>query len=178
MKLPNLASRSTVVTGLILLGAASRLLPHPPNFTPVTALALFGGACLPLRRQAFAIPLLALFLSDLVLGFHNQMPGIYLGMLLVAALGRRLQDRRRPTPLAVAALLGSTIFFVASNFGVWAAGSLYPRTGAGLAACFTAGVPFFGPTLLGDLVYTAALFGGLAMAERFDPRMREPAASR
>jgi len=178
MKLPNLANRPSVATGLILLGAASRLLPHPPNFTPVTALALFGGACLPLRRQAFLVPLLALFLSDLVLGFHNQMPGIYLGMLLIAALGRRLRDRRRPAPIAGAALLGSGIFFLVSNFGVWAAGTLYPRTGAGLAACFLAGVPFFGPTLLGDLVYTAALFGGLALVERLASGSRETAAAR
>lgn len=166
MRSARLTARLSVVTGLVVLGAASRLLPHPPNFTPVTAIALFGGASLPRRWQAFLVPLASFFASDLILGFHDQMPGIYGSMLLIAALGRALQGRRRPLAVAAAALLGSVLFFVVSNLGVWAAGSLYPRTGAGLVACFVAAVPFFGPTLLGDLLYTAALFGGLALAER------------
>ncbi len=178
MRTTHLAARPALVTGLVALAAAARLLPHPPNFTPVTAAALFGGACLPRRWQAFLVPLLAFFVSDLVLGFHDQMPGVYGGMLLIAALGRTLRDRRRPLPIATSALFGSVIFFVTSNFGVWAAGWLYPRTGPGLTLCFAAAIPFFGPALLGDLLYTAALFGGLALAERLHPQLGEVGANR
>lgn len=166
--------RFAVIAGLILAAAASRLLPHPPNFTPVGALALFGGACLADKRLAFLVPLAAMFLSDLVLGLHRGMPVIYLCFALVVCLGFRLRCHRRPLPVAAAAVAGALLFYLVSNFGVWARGRLYPLTLDGLATCYGAALPFLQNMLLGNLVYAALLFGGLAVTEQRFPNVREP----
>jgi len=92
---------------------------------------------------------------------------------LVVCLGLLLRKRRTPLRIAGAALASSTLFFVISNFGVWAFGSLYPQTGAGLVACYAAAIPFFRNTLMGDALYTAVLFSGFALAERRIPALRE-----
>lgn len=166
--------RFAVIAGLILAAAASRLLPHPPNFTPVGAVALFGGACLADKRLAFLVPLAAMFLSDLVLGLHRGMPVIYLCFALVVCLGFRLRCHRRPLPVAAAAVAGALLFYLVSNFGVWARGRMYPLTIDGLAACYVAALPFLQNMLLGNLGYAALLFGGLAVAEQRFPNVREP----
>jgi hypothetical protein len=162
-------ARVATVACLVAAAALSRLLPHPPNFTPLAAMALFAGAFLPPPLPAVMIPLAAMLASDLFLGFHDQMPAVYLSFALTVALGRILGGRRRPAPLALAALSASALFFALTNFGVWAAGSLYPRTFEGLATCYTAALPFFRNTLFGDLLYTAVLFGGFALLERRVP---------
>jgi hypothetical protein len=167
-------TRTVVVAAAVLLAALSRLLPHPPNFTPIGAIALFGGACFANRWQAFFVPLAALFLGDLVLGFHILMPVVYGAFTLEVCLGLWLRRRRRLLPIASAVLAGSVMFFLISNFGVWALLGTYPRTPAGLFACYIAGIPYFGNTLLGDAVYCTALFGGLTLAESAFPRLREP----
>lgn len=166
--------RFAVIAGLILAAAASRLLPHPPNFTPIGAVALFGGACLTDKRLAFLVPLAAMFLSDLVLGLHRGMPVIYLCFALVVCVGFRLRCHRRPLPVAAAAVAGALLFFLGSNFGVWARGRMYPLTLDGLATCYVAALPFLQNMLLGNLAYAALLFGGLAMAEQRFPNVREP----
>ena len=160
---------------LIVAAAASRLLPHPPNVTPIAALALFGGAQFRDKRLAFIIPLAALLLSDFVLGLHGQMLAVYAGFALVVCIGFVLRGKVRALPVAVAALAGSCVFFLVSNFGVWAEGVLYPRTLAGLGACYVAGIPFFRNALLGDAFYTALLFGIAALAGRRFPVLRAPA---
>jgi len=169
MNRPTLSPRILTPVAMIAAAAAARLLPHPPNVTPLAAIALFSGACLPGRRRPFVIPLAALFLSDLVIGLHDQMPVVYGSFALIVLLGRLLRARRRALPIAAATLCGSVLFFAATNFGVWAFGSLYPRTFEGLLACYIAALPFFGRTLLGDTFFSAALFGGLALAERISP---------
>jgi hypothetical protein len=166
--------RTAVMIAAVLGAALSRLLPHPPNFTPIGAMALFGGACFANRWQAFLVPLAALFLGDLVLGFHILMPVVYGSFALEVCIGLWLRRRRNLLPIASAALAGSVMFFVIWNFGHWALGGWYPRTPAGLLTCYIAGIPFFGNELLGDAVYCTALFGGLALAESAFPRLREP----
>jgi hypothetical protein len=167
-------TRTAVVAAAVLLAALSRLLPHPTNFTPIAAIALFGGACFAKRWQAFFVPLAALFLGDLVLGFHILMPVVYGSFALEVCLGLWLRRRRKLLPVASAALAGSVMFFVVWNFGFWALGGSYPMTPVGLLACYIAGIPFFGNELLGDAVYCTVLFGGLALAESAFPRLREP----
>ncbi len=147
-----------VAIGIIILAAASRLLPHPPNVTPLTAIALLGGATLA-PVQAFLLPLAALALSDAFIGFHQTAPFVYASFLIVAALGMRLKSDRAAGRIAGACLASSVLFFLVTNFGVWLVGGLYPRTGAGLAECFTAAIPFFRNSVLGDFAFTAALFG-------------------
>lgn len=167
--------RFTVLAGLILAAAASRLAPHPPNFSPVAALALFGGAHFADKRLAFGVPLVALLLGDLALGFYSGMAWVYGSFALIVCLGLRLRSRRTFQPIAVAALAGSLLFFAVTNFGVWAVGELYLRTLAGLVACYAAAIPFFQNTLAGDAFYAAVLFGGFALAEKRFPVLREPA---
>ena len=170
--------RFSVITGMILAGVASRLIPHPPNFAPIGAMALFGGACFTRKRWAVVVPLAAMFFSDLVLGLHRLIPVVYGTFALIVCLGYWLRTRRKLGPIAVATLGSSVLFFVLTNFGVWAFGSLYPRTFEGLRACYVAALPFFGGTLLGDAAFSAALFGGLALAERIVPGLRNEARER
>lgn len=169
-----LKPRLTVIVAMILAAVASRLAPHPWNLTSVTAVALFGGAYFQDRRLAFAIPLAALFLSDLVLGFYPGLPLVYLSFALVVVLGVWLSSRRRPPFIAGAALLSSVMFFAVTNFGVWAFGSIYPRTLAGLESCYLAAIPFFRGSVEGDLLYTFVLFGGFALLERRFLGLRDP----
>lgn len=169
-----LTPRFVTLATMTLAAALSRLVPHPPNFTPLAALALFGGACFADRRAAFGVPLAALFLSDLVLGLHRFIPVVYGSFALIVFLGFWLRSRRNVVPIACASLAGSVLFFVLTNFAVWAIGSFYPRTWQGLIACYVAAIPFFHNTLLGDALYTSALFGGLFLVERVSPKLREP----
>ncbi|MDV2496531.1 MAG: DUF6580 family putative transport protein [bacterium] len=170
-----LKSRMSVITGMILFVAGMRLIPHPPNFTPVLAMALFGGAYLTSRRAAFAVPLVAMLLVDLLMGLHHLIPVVYGSILLITCLGFVLRTRKGVVPVAAAAVASSVLFFVVTNFGVWALGSFYPKTVAGLIACYVAAIPYFHSTLLGTVVYSAFLFGGFILAERAFPRLREPA---
>lgn len=177
--------RSSVIVAAILLAALSRLIPHPPNFAPITALALFGAATLADRRLALLAPLVALFVSDLCIeGLHHMglmaSWGIYSGMwvtytalVLIGLLGLLLRRHRNLPAIVGVTLTGSVLFYVVTNFAVWAGGDMYPRTLEGLLTCYTAAIPFFQNTLLGDAVYCTALFGGFALAERGWPVLRD-----
>ena len=165
----NLLYRTLLALALIVLAAALRIAPHPWNFTPVGAMALFSGAVLRDRRLAFFFPLLSLFLGDIFIGFHKLMFVVYASFLINVAIGLWLRDRRTITRISLATLLGAIQFFTVTNFAVWALGGFYPRTVAGLATCYAAGVPFFWNTLAGDAIYAALLFGGYALAERLLP---------
>jgi hypothetical protein len=168
--------RLLTLVAIVLLAAASRLLPHPRNVAPIGALALFAGACFRDRRVALAVPLLALFLGDLVTGLHFMIPAVYGSFALSVLIGFWLRRRRTPLPIAGATLLGAVQFFVITNLALWAVGGYYPQTGEGLVACYVNAIPYFHRTLLGDLTYVVALFGGLALAEYVIPRLREPVA--
>ena len=171
----NLLYRLVLTLGIIALAAALRIAPHPWNFTPVGAMALFSGAVIKNRRLAFVVPLLALFVGDIFIGFHKLMPIVYASFLLSVAIGFWLRDRRPAGRISAATLLGAIQFFLVTNFAVWAFGLSYPRTGAGLVACYVAGIPFFWNTLAGDAVYAVLFFGTFALAERLFPALREPA---
>ena len=172
----NLLYRALLALVLILLAAALRIAPHPWNFTPVGAMALFSGAVLRDRRLAFFFPLLTLFLGDIFIGFHKLMFIVYASFLINVAIGLWLHDRRTPARISLATLLGAIQFFLVTNFAVWQFLGGFPRTASGLLLCYTAGIPFFGNTLAGDALYVALLFGGYALAERLFPALRQPAA--
>jgi len=162
--------RGTAVA-LVAMAALARLIPHPPNVAPIAAMALFGGAVIGRPLFAFGVPLLALALSDLVLNallvgnaFAPPDPFVYGSFLLIGVLGFALRSRRSIGTIAVASVIGSTLFFVVTNFGVWATSHLYPRTAAGLGASYVAALPFFWPTLVGDLCWAGVLFGAWALA--------------
>lgn len=165
--------RLGIIIGIIAAAALFRLLPHPPNVTPVAAMALFAGAHLSDRRLAFTIPFAALFLSDLLLGFHATMPFVYAGFALTVMLGLWLGRRLQAPTVLGGALAGSVLFFLLTNFGSWLVSDLYPRSLEGLMAAYAAGLPFFRNSLLGDLFFTALFFGGLHLADRRIPRLRQ-----
>ena len=147
--------------GLVLIGILARLLPHPPNVTPLVAVALFSGAYLP-RRLGLVVPLVIMMLSDLVIGFEPQVLFGWLAFVVVAVMGFSVRKRHSVARLAATSLAASTLFFLLSNFGVWCEARLYAMTLGGLRDCYIAAVPFYRNMLLGDLAFVAALFGGWA----------------
>ena len=161
-----LAMKTILVISLIVVAAALRIAPHPWNFTPIGAMAIFSGAMLRSRWMKFTLPLLALFAGDVFVGFHKLIPVVYASFLLSVAIGMWLEKRRSVPRIGAATLAGATQFFLITNFAVWLAFDTYPRTLPGLAACYAAGLPLFANTLAGDALYVALLFGGFALAER------------
>ncbi|HJQ39825.1 MAG TPA: DUF6580 family putative transport protein [Thermoanaerobaculia bacterium] len=159
--------RFTLSLLLVALGVVLRVAPHPLNFAPVGAIALFAGATFENRRSAFLVPLVTMFIGDLFIGLHSLMPVIYATYALIVILGMALRSRRRSV-LAVggAAIASATIFFIVTNFAVWLTLETYPLTLDGLAACYAAAIPFFDRTLASDLLFSAIFFGAFALAER------------
>jgi hypothetical protein len=155
-----------ILSAMIIAAAAMRLLPHPANFTPIAALALFAGARFDDKRWAFLIPLAAMALSDILLGVNDQMPVTYGAFAVIVAMGFSLKERTTVLRVTCASAAAATFFFVVSNLGVWASGGLYPRTFQGLVACYVAAIPFYQNSLAGTLFYAALLFGGFALAEK------------
>jgi hypothetical protein len=161
---------------LILVAVLTRLglnlLPVPPhNFSPITAIGLFGAATLGRRWLAFAVPFAALFLSDLFINnviYPAYFPGftwitslwVYAAFALVMLTGRMLLSGKNTAgKVVVASLSASVVFFLASNLSTFFETPLYPKTAEGLLLCYTAGLPFFGNTILGDLFFSVTLFG-------------------
>jgi hypothetical protein len=165
-------NRLLLLVGLIAVAVLTRFLPHPPNFVPVTAIALFAGAFFTDRRWAIAVPLAALFISDAIIGFHSTMLFVYGSVLLIVMLGTLLRNKRSALRIAGTTLAGAVLFFIVTNFGVWLTGTMYPKTFDGLMSCYVAAIPFFRNALLGDAVYVTSLFGALALAERWLPSVR------
>lgn len=170
-------TRFLTLIGLIFAAALSRLVPHPPNFTPITAMALFGGCYVSDKKLAFILPLGALFLSDIVLGFYHGMWLIYGCFALFVGFGLWLRKHRTFSSIAGTVLFSSVLFFTITNFGVWAMENLYPKTSSGLLACYIAGLPFFRYELLGTLFYSGILFGSFAFLEKHWPSLRQSATA-
>jgi len=163
-----------VLCGMVAFTVVYRLLVHyaagamPWNFTPVEAMALFGGAYFADRRLAFAVPLVALYLGDCFIGFYGwMMPVVYGCVVLTAFVGFGLRGRVRFMNTALAAVGSATGFYLVTNFAVWLGGTMYPHTAAGLMTSFVAGWPFYQyGSLPGTLLWTALLFGGFALLGR------------
>jgi hypothetical protein len=135
----NINAGFLTITGMIIAGAALRLIPHYPNFTPITAMALFGG--------------------------HSTFLAVYISFALIVAIGFSLRKKRTVSNILVASVSSSVLFFVITNFAFWYTGALYPMSLTGLGACFIAAIPFFQYTLIGDLVYTGLFFGAFEYAK-------------
>ena len=165
-------ARLAALLTAIAVAALLRLVPHPPNFSPIDAMALFSGAYVGRRALAFVAPIAALLLSDLVLGFYHGMATVYATVALIVVVGWWVSSRRSPLRIGIGALTGSVLFFVITNFGMWLFSGFYPLTSAGLVACYTAAIPFFQNTVAGDLFYAVLLFGSFAVAEHLVPKLR------
>lgn len=173
------------ITLLILLAALSRLLPHPANFAPIGGMALFGAAYYSRRVWAFVIPVVTMWISDLILNnvvygaYFDSFVWLYEGawftygaFILIALMGMVTLRKIKVPNLLFSALSASAIFFLMSNFGVWFSGTMYPKDFGGLIACYTAGIPFFKNTVMGDMFYTAILFGAFELSVRRFPILK------
>ncbi len=166
--------RFKLVSSFILLGALSRLLPHPQNFTPLAAMALFGGTYLLNKRDSFLVPFGAMLLSDILLGFKDgkwfypEIIWVYGSIALITCIGFFLRGREQRQTIMVASLTGSMLFFFLTNFGTWLSG-YYGYSTQGLANCYIAAIPFFKGTVMGDLFYNLVFFGGFALVNKLSP---------
>lgn len=151
---------------MVVLGASARPAPHPWNFTPMMAIGLFAGSHARKVSTGVLATLLALALSDAVLGFYSGFWYVYAAALIPVFLGKLIRDRSGAGVIAAAAFASSLSFFLITNFMVWATGNMYAHTIGGLSACFLAGIPFYRNQILGDAFYTAAIFGGYALIHR------------
>ena len=162
-------SRKTLAV-LVALGLCGRLVPHPWNFTPMMAIGLYAGAKSAKLHTGIFVTLLTLLVSDVLLGFYGGMWYVYAASAVPVLIGRFMCRRNGAVSVAAGAVCSSLSFFITTNFMVWATSNLYPHTAAGLAACIAAGIPFYRNQVLGDAVYTVALFGGGWLIER----LRQP----
>ncbi len=145
--------------GIIIIAASSRIIPHPPNFTSIGGLAIFSGIHFE-KKSAMFIPLLAMLVSDLILGFHSTMLFVYASFLIIFFIGRMIRNKTNISKLISAGLVSSVLFFLITNFGVWLLFDMYAKNFGGLINCYLMGIPFFRNTILGDLFYTMAFFYG------------------
>ncbi len=171
-----------VLTVLILLAAFSRIIPHMPNFSPLGAIGLFGAAHFTKKWQAFLVPIMATWLSDLFINnviygqYYSTFTWFYQGFywqygsyILITLVAIFIFSKVNTQRVFAGALTSTAIFFLVSNFGVWASGTMYPKTFDGLITCYTAGIPFLKGTMLGDLFYSGVLFSSFALAQRQFP---------
>jgi hypothetical protein len=169
--------RAALIAGIVVAAAVLRIVPHPLNFTPIGAIALFSGAYFSSRRAALFVPLLSLVAGDFFTGFHILIPYVYASFLISVVIGFWLRGKKSPPRIGAATLAGAIQFYLITNFALWASGiGIYPKTAAGLAACYAVGLTTFWNTLAGDAFYVALLFGGMAVAEKRFPSLRQPLA--
>lgn len=147
---------------LVVLGILTRLAPHPANFTAIGAVGLFAGAIMP-KKWAVVIPVLAMAVSDILIGFHSLMVFTWGCMMLSVGIGLVMRHKLKPGVVFVGSLVGSIQFFLITNWAVWMFTPMYSKGIDGLFASYVAGLPFFRNMIAGDLFYVAALFGVYAL---------------
>lgn len=164
--------RLTTLTSIILATALFRLLPHWPNMTPIAAIALFGAAFFERKWLGLVVPLLAMLLSDALIGFHGSMGAVYFSFALTWLIGLYLLRQPSAGRVALASVTSSVLFFLITNFAVWYGSTFYPQTAAGLMSCYLAGMAFYNGTsfflngIVGDLFFSGLLFGGYYLLQQ------------
>ena len=155
-----------IIPVIIILAAFTRLIPHPPNFTPIIVIGLFGSAYIKNRTLAIMIPICAMFISDIFLGYHTTIFWVYGSLILISIIGIYLFTKINFKLCAIATLGSSLIFFIVTNFGVWMTSTFYPKTIYGILTCYIAALPFLYNTLLGSTFYAFIMFGGYEILKR------------
>lgn len=155
-----LKNKFIIAIFLVIFGVVCRLIPHWWNFTPLAAIALFAGVYLG-RRYFVIIPLLAMLIGDLFIGFYEikLMLAVYLSFLIIGLIGYFIKKYKSAETIVASSILASILFFLITNWAVWQFSPWYAKTLQGLIYCYTMALPFFRNTLLGDLFYTGVLFG-------------------
>lgn len=149
----------TIYGLIILLAVIARLLPHPPNFAPISGLALFSGSHFK-NKFSFLIPLSAMFFSDIFLGLHQTIAYVYFSFLIIYFIGRTFLTKKTFLRIIFSSLFSSIIFFLITNFGVWHLTSMYPKTFNGLFQSYIMALPFFRNTFFSDIFYSLSFFYG------------------
>lgn len=170
-----------VIISVIISGAFFRFIPHWPNFTPIAAMALFGGAYIGRKHLAFIIPFVAMFLSDLVLGLHKDMWAVYLAFGMTVLIGTMIKHHVKFTSIIAGSVASSVIFFLLTNFAAWLSSPFYVKTFGGLIQSYVAGLAFFNNGSLGisfflneiagSLFYSGLFFGAFALAKQWVPKL-------
>ena len=168
------ANKIWLITGLIFLAVIIRVLLYPFNFSPIIAIALFSGAVIKDKKIAFLLPLLAMFLSDVIFEVFNIAEGFwgwgqlvgYAILIAITFLGSFINKINFPK-VAGFSIASSLIFFLLSNASVWLLYSgMYENSFSGLVSCIAAGVPFLKINLVADLVYSGLFFGTYEFVRR------------
>ena len=145
---------------LILILSFSRLIPHPPNFTPIIAVAIMSSYFFRNIYLSFATLLVSMLLADAFIGFYSNMLFVYLSLLLIVFIFHKISEKMNFKNLFICGFIGSLIFFIISNFGVWVLGSPgvldlpYEKNLNGLVECYVLAIPFFGNTFLSTLIFS------------------------
>ena len=155
---------------LILAGIGVRLLPHPANFTPLTAIALFSGTVLT-PGMALTVPVIAMMASDLILGPHELFWLTWGSFFLTVWIGFRVRQNQKTTTIFLGTLAGSVLFFILTNLGVFLFQNMYPKNFPGLIECYAMALPFFRNALLGDFFYSFVFFGIFYLAKNYSKEL-------
>lgn len=168
----NLSQQRVIfVTSAIVLASLSRFLPHPPNFAPIAAIALFGGAYLNNKTMAYIITFAGMLLSDVFLGFHDTMWAVYACFAVTVFIGNKIAEKKSVKNIVTASVASSALFFIVTNFACWIGSPFYAQNVGGLVECYVSAIPFFSNTLVGDLFYTGVLFGAFYLAQLRFPQL-------
>ena len=146
-----------LIWALLVFGILTRFISHAPNFTAVTAIALFGGVYLN-RKYAILLPLVLMMISDVFIGFHDTIFFTWGSFVLIAFIGLWVREHKRASTILASSIVSAILFFIITNFGAWLS-VLYPHTWNGFITCYTLAIPFFRNTLLSSVIYSTVLFG-------------------
>ncbi|MDF2436703.1 MAG: hypothetical protein K0Q95_1079 [Bacteroidota bacterium] len=172
----SISPRTIFIATAIFVAATSRLFPHIPNFTPIAAMALFGAVYFENKITAVLIPLVTMLISDVAMelltgwGFHNTLIYVYISFILTSMIGFWVKRNTTVQTIAMGSVISSVLFFIITNFGVWAASGFAGGLN-GLNVTYVMGLPYFAPTLLGDVFFNAILFGTFYIAQRRTPAL-------
>ena len=151
-------NKTLIILIIILIGAFSRIIPHPPNFTAIGAISILGGLYFNKKHLAFLTPIMAMFLSDIILGY-TPIISVYIAFLMIIPLGIKIRENLTYSSIFKMSIYASILFFLITNFTSWLYNPIYPQNLSGLIMSYTAGIPFFANTLLGNLFFCFSLFG-------------------
>ena len=172
-----MSKKNILILSLLVVGIMGRIIPHPPNVTPIIAIALLASHAFKNKWIAILIPLSGMWISDLVInnylyaGYYDKFVffasgslWIYGAILLTVFLGKILIRHIKLSTVFLSSITASFFFFIITNFGVWFSSIMYPKSLLGLIECYTLAIPFFGNALIGDLIYSMVLFLGYSLA--------------
>ncbi len=150
----NTSYKNLFPIGIILILTLSRLIPHPPNFTPIIAVAIMSSYFFKNIYLSCATLLISMLLADAFIGFYGNMLFVYLSLLIIVFIFYKISEKINFKNLFIFGFIGSLIFFIISNFGVWVLGGLYEKNLNGLVECYVLAIPFFGNTFLSTLIFS------------------------